>query len=43
MPSSEARWKDDPWDVFELDEDTTDPEPQDGDFWGEIEAEEVEA
>jgi hypothetical protein len=27
---------DDPWEVFELDEDTAEPEPEPGDFWGEV-------
>ncbi len=43
MTTGITRWKDDPWDVFELDEDTIETEPQDGDFWGEIEDEELEA
>jgi hypothetical protein len=25
----------DPWDVFELDEEAAEPEPEYGDFWGE--------
>jgi hypothetical protein len=31
-----AKPEDDPWDVFELDEDTIEPEPEYGDFWGEL-------
>ena len=27
---------DDPWDVFEVDEDVVEPEPEYGDFWGEL-------
>ena len=27
---------DDPWDVFELDDDPLEPEPEPGDFWGEL-------
>jgi hypothetical protein len=27
---------DDPWDVFELDEEAMEPEPAYGDFWGEL-------
>jgi hypothetical protein len=26
----------DPWDVFEIDEETLEPEPEYGDFWGEL-------
>ena len=26
----------DPWDVFELDEEALEPEPEYGDFWGEL-------
>lgn len=26
----------DPWDVFELDEGVAEPEPEYGDFWGEL-------
>jgi len=26
---------DDPWDVFQLDDDADEPEPEYGDFWGE--------
>jgi hypothetical protein len=26
----------DPWDVFELDDDLLEPEPEHGDFWGEL-------
>ncbi len=27
---------DDPWDVFELDDEAAEPEPDYGDFWGEL-------
>lgn len=27
---------DDPWDAFELDDEIVDPEPEPGDFWGEL-------
>jgi hypothetical protein len=27
---------DDPWDVFELDDEGMEPEPEHGDFWGEL-------
>ena len=27
---------DDPWDVFDLDDDLLEPEPEPGDFWGEL-------
>lgn len=27
---------DDPWDVFEVDDDSLEPEPEYGDFWGEL-------
>ncbi len=27
---------DDAWDVFELDEDTCEPQPEQGDFWEEV-------
>jgi hypothetical protein len=27
---------DDPWDVFELDDEVAEPEPEHGDFWGEL-------
>jgi hypothetical protein len=27
---------DDPWDVFELDDEVVEPEPVHGDFWGEL-------
>jgi hypothetical protein len=27
---------DDPWDVFELDDEVLEPEPEYGDFWGEL-------
>jgi hypothetical protein len=40
MSSDQTTWKDDLWDVFELDEDNAEPEPQQGDFWGEIEDDE---
>ena len=26
----------DPWDVFELDDEGLEPEPEHGDFWGEL-------
>lgn len=26
----------DPWDVFELDDEEAEPEPEYGDFWGEL-------
>jgi hypothetical protein len=26
----------DPWDVFELDDEVVEPEPEYGDFWGEV-------
>lgn len=32
--------RDELWDVFELDEETAEPEPQYGDFWGEPDDEE---
>ena len=32
--------RDDLWDVFELDDETAEPEPQHGDFWGEPDDEE---
>ncbi len=28
-------WRDDLWDVFVLDEETAEPEPEHGDFWGQ--------
>jgi hypothetical protein len=28
------------WDAFELDDETADPQPEPGDFWGEVEDEE---
>ncbi len=28
-------WRDDWWDVFLLDEETAEPEPEHGDFWGQ--------
>ena len=31
----------DVWDAFELDDHTADPQPEPGDFWGEVEDEEV--
>jgi hypothetical protein len=33
---SRAGAVDDPWDVFEVDEDAMEPEPEYGDFWGEF-------
>ena len=27
---------DEPWDVFELDDEAMEPEPERGDFWGEV-------
>ena len=27
---------DDPWDAFVLDDETAEPEPEPGDFWGEL-------
>ncbi len=27
---------DDPWDAFEVDDDGAEPEPEPGDFWGEL-------
>jgi hypothetical protein len=27
---------DDPWEVFDLDDDLPEPEPEPGDFWGEL-------
>jgi hypothetical protein len=36
MQSTPAKPIDDPWDAFELDEDTNEPEPEPGDFWGEL-------
>ena len=27
---------DDPWDAFELDNEAAEPEPESGDFWGEL-------
>jgi hypothetical protein len=32
---------DETWDVFELDEDTIEPEPEYGDFWGELDDDET--
>lgn len=32
---------DEAWDVFELDEDTIEPEPAYGDFWGELDDDEM--
>ena len=32
----ETRPADDPWDVFEVDDDVVEPEPEYGDFWGEL-------
>ena len=29
------------WDVFALDEETAEPEPEPGDFWGEVDDEEL--
>jgi hypothetical protein len=26
----------DPWDAFELEDDTVEPDPEPGDFWGEL-------
>ena len=37
MPMTRNRPVDDPWEAFELDEDTAEPEPEPGDFWGELE------
>jgi hypothetical protein len=34
-----ATLPDEVWDVFELDEDTIEPEPEYGDFWGEVDDE----
>jgi hypothetical protein len=31
-----TRPAEDPWDVFELDEEVVEPEPECGDFWGEL-------
>lgn len=36
MPSIDDKLIDEKWDAFELDEDTTEPEPEPGDFWGEL-------
>jgi hypothetical protein len=35
MPIAREKPVDDPWDVFELDDDAAEPEPEPGDFWGE--------
>jgi hypothetical protein len=32
--------RDDVWDAFELDEETAEPQPEYGDFWGELDEEE---
>lgn len=32
--------RDEVWDVFELDDETAEPEPEYGDFWGEVDDEE---
>lgn len=32
---------DDPWDVFLLDDETAEPEPQQGDFWGQPDQQEL--
>jgi hypothetical protein len=32
---------DEVWDAFELDDDSAEPEPEYGDFWGEVDDEEV--
>ena len=32
---------DEAWDAFELDEDTIEPEPEYGDFWGELDDDET--
>jgi hypothetical protein len=36
MSNTREELVDDPWDAFELDEDTAEPEPKPGDFWGEL-------
>lgn len=33
--------RDDVWEAFELDEETAEPEPEFGDFWGELDEDEV--
>ena len=37
MSSTHHNPIDEKWDAFELDEDTAEPEPEPGDFWGELE------
>lgn len=41
VPSPPAPVADEAWDVFELDEDTAEPEPEYGDFWGELDDDEL--
>jgi hypothetical protein len=33
--------RDDVWDAFKLDEETAEPEPEVGDFWGELDEDEM--
>jgi len=33
--------RDEVWDAFELDEDTVEPQPEYGDFWGELDEDEA--
>jgi hypothetical protein len=33
---TERAFSEDPWAVFELDDDVAEPEPEYGDFWGEV-------